>query len=327
MTRTAIALGSNLGDRLAHLRHALGGLRSLGSLVAVSSVYETAPVGGPPQGSYLNAVAILDTVLEPAALLEELQRIERAAGRRRDERWGPRTLDLDLLLYGRRTFDGPGLTVPHRRLRERRFVLEPLVEVWPGATTPDGRAVADGLAAVADQEVTLFGAAGLLDPDASSGEAASLGFSARGGWWVVAQLVTLILALVVVWSTAGTLGGGAWVRGAGAVLVAAGGIQAGLGLLHLGVGVTPYPEPRPGGNLVHGGIYRHVRHPVYGGITLGLFGAALAGLSAPGLPAAVAGAVFFWQKAGFEERRLEARYPGYAAYRAATPSRMIPFIL
>lgn len=113
-------------------------LAVVGAVVGRSSVYETAPVGGPVQGSFLNAVVVIDTARSPMALLRELLAIERIEGRERRERWGPRTLDLDILLYGREAVDVPGLTVPHPRIQERRFVVEPLLEAWPGATFPDG---------------------------------------------------------------------------------------------------------------------------------------------------------------------------------------------
>jgi 2-amino-4-hydroxy-6-hydroxymethyldihydropteridine diphosphokinase len=119
----------------------------------MSSIYETAPVGGPDQGAYLNAVVVVETDLEPRRLLDVMLDVESRMGRVRRERWGPRTIDLDLLLYGGSAVDEPGLTVPHSRLTERRFALEPLLEAWPEATLPDGRPLADFLEAVADQEV------------------------------------------------------------------------------------------------------------------------------------------------------------------------------
>jgi 2-amino-4-hydroxy-6-hydroxymethyldihydropteridine diphosphokinase len=123
------------------------------TLVATSSIYETAPVGGPDQGAYLNAVAVVETDLAPRRLLDVMLDVERRMGRVRRERWGPRTIDLDLLLHGDSAVDEPGLTVPHPRLTERRFALEPLLEAWPEATLPDGRPLADFLEAVADQDV------------------------------------------------------------------------------------------------------------------------------------------------------------------------------
>ncbi|MBS1195717.1 MAG: folK, partial [Actinobacteria bacterium] len=116
MARAAIGLGSNLGDRRAHLSRAVRRLQEAGSLVSVSSLYETAPVGGPAQGPFLNAVAIVDTDLSPRALLDFCLGVEREAGRRRRVRWGPRSLDLDLLLFDRVALDERGLQVPHPRL-------------------------------------------------------------------------------------------------------------------------------------------------------------------------------------------------------------------
>ncbi len=151
--RAAVGLGSNLGDRPRHIAEAVGSLSELGDLVATSALYETAPVGGPEQGPYLNAVVVIETHLSARQLLEACLRIEQEHGRERIERWGPRTLDLDVILYGAETVDEEGLTVPHPRLGERRFVLEPLVEAWPDAQLPDGAVVADLLAGVADQSV------------------------------------------------------------------------------------------------------------------------------------------------------------------------------
>jgi len=129
--RCFVALGSNLGDREETLRRALARLVATPGveLVAVSRLFETAPVG-PPQPAYLNAVAELETTLSARALLARLLAIEEEAGRMRGgERFGPRTLDLDLLLFGAETIDEPGLVVPHPRLAERAFVLEPLAEL------------------------------------------------------------------------------------------------------------------------------------------------------------------------------------------------------
>lgn len=108
-------------------------------------------MGGVPQEDYLNAVLVLDTLLGPRPLLDACFALERAAGRERRERWGPRPLDLDLLLYGDAEIAVEGLRVPHPRLAERRFVLEPLVEVWPDAMVPGFGAARDLLATVADQ--------------------------------------------------------------------------------------------------------------------------------------------------------------------------------
>jgi 2-amino-4-hydroxy-6-hydroxymethyldihydropteridine diphosphokinase len=129
VTRAYLALGSNLGDRRAFLQQAVDALGA--HVVAVSRVYETAPVGGPEQGTYLNAVVAIDTDLDPHALLQLAQRIENDAQRVRSERWGPRTLDVDVLLYDDIELDDPDLTIPHPRMWERGFVLAPLRDVAP----------------------------------------------------------------------------------------------------------------------------------------------------------------------------------------------------
>jgi 2-amino-4-hydroxy-6-hydroxymethyldihydropteridine diphosphokinase len=133
--RAFLGLGSNLGDRWAHLRRAVDQLRAGGRapVTAVSRVYETEPMGGPDQGPYLNLVVELALVpgADPYQLLEECRRLEAAAGRVRAARWGPRTLDADLLWIDGVVLDDPELTVPHPRWRQRRFVLAPLGELAP----------------------------------------------------------------------------------------------------------------------------------------------------------------------------------------------------
>jgi len=140
MSTTAyIALGSNLGDRAAHLRDAVRGLDALAdtTVTAVSPVYETAPVGPSGQGPYLNAAAAVSTRLDAHALRRSLVTLEDASGRdRTTPRWGPRTLDLDLLLFGTQRIDTPGLTVPHPRMHERWFVLRPLGDIAAEARIP-----------------------------------------------------------------------------------------------------------------------------------------------------------------------------------------------
>ena len=130
--RAFVGLGSNLGDRRASLSAAVEGLRTAGDVVAVSPLYETEPVGGPAgQRPYLNVVVELRTGDSPRELLERCRALEAAAGRVRAERWGPRTLDADVLLVEGAVVDEPDLTVPHPRLWERRFVVQPLADLAP----------------------------------------------------------------------------------------------------------------------------------------------------------------------------------------------------
>jgi 2-amino-4-hydroxy-6-hydroxymethyldihydropteridine diphosphokinase len=131
--RAYLGIGSNLGDRADHLQGAVDGLAATNGItvVAISPVYETEPVGGPAQPEYLNAVVALDTDLTPRQLLEVAQRLEQEAGRVRGERWGARTLDVDLLLVGDEHVDDPDLVLPHPRLFERAFVMVPLADLDP----------------------------------------------------------------------------------------------------------------------------------------------------------------------------------------------------
>ena len=130
-----LGLGSNLGNRLGYLREAVRQLQQHAQITAISALYETAPLG-PEQPDYLNAALRLRAALEPLALLELQLSIERGSGRERTERWGPRTLDLDLLFIAGRTVDRPGLVVPHRELTRRAFALLPLLDVMPDASHP-----------------------------------------------------------------------------------------------------------------------------------------------------------------------------------------------
>lgn len=127
-----VALGSNLDGPLLQLRRARQGLAGLGEMVGCSSLWRTAPVGGPPgQGDYLNAVAVLRPLTDPERFLKQLLRLEAAQGRVRDVRWAARTLDLDLLSWGGCVLETPTLTLPHPRMLTRTFVLAPLCEVAP----------------------------------------------------------------------------------------------------------------------------------------------------------------------------------------------------
>jgi 2-amino-4-hydroxy-6-hydroxymethyldihydropteridine diphosphokinase len=141
VTRAFLGLGSNLGDRRALLREAVD---ALPDVVAVSPLYETDPVGGPEQGAFLNLVVELSTSLTARELLAVCAEREAAAERVRIERWGPRTLDVDVLWVDGEEVDQPDLVVPHPRMWERRFVLAPLRDLAPGLVTEDQVAAAEG---------------------------------------------------------------------------------------------------------------------------------------------------------------------------------------
>jgi 2-amino-4-hydroxy-6-hydroxymethyldihydropteridine diphosphokinase len=136
--RAVVALGSNLDDPLARVRRAFGELGGLPGtrVLARSSLWKTAPVGYADQPAFVNACALVETALSPRELLDGLLAIERAHGRVRDIPDGPRTLDLDIILYGEAALHEDGLTLPHPRAHERAFVLAPLLEVWPDAIIP-----------------------------------------------------------------------------------------------------------------------------------------------------------------------------------------------
>ncbi len=155
-----IGLGGNLGNPATALQDALDGLaRIFGvDLAAVSSVYQSAPVGLSAQPDFLNAVARIDTLLEPVELLEQLLRIETEQGRvRLGDRFGPRLIDLDLLLYNETVLQTEGLTLPHPRMLERRFVLEPLAELEGDMGLAGGRRLCDCLGACSDQRLDKVG--------------------------------------------------------------------------------------------------------------------------------------------------------------------------
>ena len=146
--RAVLSVGANLGDRLGTLQacvQAIGGLRET-DVLAISPVYETAPVGGPPQPDYLNAVLLIQTGLPPRDLLDALHAIEAGFGRVRAERFGPRTLDIDIISYQGQVSDDPELTLPHPRAHERLFVLLPWSDLDPGAELPGHGPVAALLA-------------------------------------------------------------------------------------------------------------------------------------------------------------------------------------
>ncbi|PTY38633.1 2-amino-4-hydroxy-6-hydroxymethyldihydropteridine diphosphokinase [Saccharospirillum sp. MSK14-1] len=154
MSHAWIALGSNLGDSGALLDEALEQIAQLpdSQLLASSARYRTAPIGGPEQPDYLNAACLIDTHLEPTELLQALQQIEQSAGRERHERWGPRTLDLDIIAIDNLLSTDPILTLPHPRAHQRAFVLYPLADLSPRPLIA-GHNVQHWLDLVADQAI------------------------------------------------------------------------------------------------------------------------------------------------------------------------------
>ncbi|ATM76973.1 MULTISPECIES: 2-amino-4-hydroxy-6-hydroxymethyldihydropteridine diphosphokinase [Serratia] len=159
MIRVYIALGSNLAQPLQQVNTALEALEHIPRtrLIACSPLYRTKPLGPQNQPDYLNAVVALDTQLPPEQLLDHTQAIERNQGRvRKDERWGPRTLDLDMMLYGDLVIDTDRLTVPHYGLKQREFMLYPLADIAPDLVFPDGETLAECLQRVPKNGMTLW---------------------------------------------------------------------------------------------------------------------------------------------------------------------------
>ena len=134
--KAVIALGSNLGNRELNIDSAIAELAKIVEITHLSTNHETDPVGGPEQPKYLNAIAIAETELKPEELLIAMLEIENKLGRKREIHWGPRTLDLDLIVFGDEVIDSETLVLPHPRAHERRFVLEPWIEIEPDAYIP-----------------------------------------------------------------------------------------------------------------------------------------------------------------------------------------------
>jgi 2-amino-4-hydroxy-6-hydroxymethyldihydropteridine diphosphokinase len=317
VTRYAISLGSNLGDRLGHLTSAVGEIGEIVEWHSMSSLYETEPVGGPDQGPFLNAVAMVGTSLGPIELLDRLQEIELRHGRERAVRWGPRTLDLDIVATDGALHRDERLAIPHPRAAERAFVLRPLAELWPDAMVADGKTAADALVSLGDEGVDKL-ASKWVPPVASQ---------------VPALLVLGQFALLLVAGLAFVVDGRLPEGGVKPATVL-GAIAATVGLVlmivasrSLGSAMTPNPVPRAGTDLVITGPYRLARHPVYGGLILVFLGVALFLESWWGLAVAALLIPYLWMKSSYEERHLRMRFAGYQAYRAAVRRRLIPFVI
>jgi len=312
--KVAIGFGSNLGDRINIVKTAIRDVRIIGPVVSVSSLYRSAPVGGPEQDDYLNGVVVVDTDLDPETVLTIVLGIEERHGRVRTERWGARTLDLDLLFFDGVDLESPTLTVPHPRMLKRRFVLEPLAEIWPEAEI-QGWTAHEVLAATMDQDVTLVSKSGW---ERASG---------RGGRWVAVQALLLVLLVLLAIFDTDALGTSSVLPWLGRALSVLAAIEMWLGSRALGDNLTAYPEPLGEGQLVDRGILGWVRHPLYGANVLIFFGVALHQRSALALALALAAAAFFWKKSEHEESRLLQKYSQYHAYMERVRRRFVPWLL
>ncbi|MBN1289402.1 MAG: 2-amino-4-hydroxy-6-hydroxymethyldihydropteridine diphosphokinase [Actinobacteria bacterium] len=154
MSKAYVGIGSNLGDRLTNLRGCISELEESDGIqvVAVSSAFMSKAVGVTDQPDFLNGVVVIETDRSPGELLKLLQEIERKYGRKRYRRWGPRTLDADILLYDNARIDEPDLQIPHPMLTHRRFVLEPLLEIEPEISLPDKTPLKEYLGMIADKQ-------------------------------------------------------------------------------------------------------------------------------------------------------------------------------
>ena len=306
-----------MGDRLAFLRAGVVGLEALGEVKRISGLYETAPIGGPEQDPYLNAVALVDTKLAPGDLLAELNGIEADQKRERRERWGARTLDLDIISGEGSAVSEPDLQIPHPRAGEREFVLRPLVDVWPGAPISETLTAQAALDACDDQGVDRLARDWVADkPDRT------------GRLFVVAQMLWFTtIALVLAWD--GTLSDGSAdvFRVVGGGLAVFGAALAFISSRRLGPALAAGPQPTDEGALVAIGPYSLVRHPIYGGVTLFILGTSMILDSVTGALLSLGLFPFFYFKSEYEERLLRIRYSNYEAYRDVVTRRFIPFVM
>jgi len=316
VTRYAIGLGSNEGDRLANLRLGLEGLESLGSVSGISSLYETEPVGGPEQSPYLNAVVVLDSQLEPDALLSSLQEIEADAGRMRKVRWGPRTLDLDIVTSDGSRVQDDRLQIPHPRAKEREFVLRPLAEIWQEADVGGEVTAAQSLRQLDDQGVDRLRRHWRDDSDLWI------------GWLLVSVQMVWFIGIGLAFAADGELPGGEveFTHIVGGLVAFIGIVLALSASRRLGPSLKAVPEPAEDFELIETGPFAMARHPIYGGIILFLTGTALFLDSIIGLFLTLGLAGFFILKSSYEERRLRARHAGYRGYRNRVRHRLVPFL-
>lgn len=314
MTRYGVALGSNLGDRLGTLRSAVADISSFATNLKSSSLYETAPVGGPEQGPYLNAALVFDSDLEPIELLHRLQSIEASHGRERSERWGPRTLDLDIVVSdGGVVDDPPELVIPHPLAGERLFVVRPMMDIWPEAELAPGVCIDDLYHRIVDQDVDLVATTWVND------------FGSKGQRLVMLQLILFVvigILIVVDGSVPSSFG---WLELVGTFAVALGGYLVWRSAVALGRNLVPMPDPVADGSLIEEGPYRYMRHPIYTAIILMFSGVSLLASSWLGAAGTVGLYALFADKSAYEEGLLRIVYPGYADYVKRVRFR-IPFL-
>ncbi len=314
MNRYFVALGSNLGDRLSHLTGACREIAEFATVDAVSSIYETEPVGGPEQGPFLNAVVGVSSELAPIELLERLQTVEDAHGREREVRWGPRTLDLDIVAWDGEPVTDSRLEVPHPRAAERAFVLMPLADVAPGARMGAGLSAADALAGVDRSGVDRLARSWLPQPP--TGPATAL---------VTGQML-LIAGVAIAIMLSGDMPGLTLQAVLGSLLAVSGLALGTISGRRLGPALTPSPIPTADATLVESGPYGLVRHPIYGGLVMFSVGSSIVFSSLPALVISLVLAVYLWFKSAYEERQLRLRFAGYRAYMSRVPRRLIPFV-
>jgi 2-amino-4-hydroxy-6-hydroxymethyldihydropteridine diphosphokinase len=301
---------------LAHLRGAVEEIASTSDFHSASGLYETPPVGGPEQDPYLNAVVVFASSLGPLDLLQSLQAIESGHDRERSVHWGPRTVDLDIVAMEPGHVNTDLLTIPHPRAAERRFVLEPLCDVWPQAPVGAGVTASQAKERVGGQEVDLL-ATTWVHPQPGPGR-----------YWVGTQFVFFV-AVAVSLIVNGSLpsSGLSWNTIVGVLLIALGAWAALSSSRELGKAFTAMPEPVAGAELVESGLFSQVRHPIYGAVLLIVFGASILLMSPVAALVSFGLGLFFWAKSNYEERQLRIVYPGYSSYRRRVSKRFLPFLV